>query len=45
MTDDRSISSPLSLSNLRLARGTSGVLSWFPELEEMLDRPAGLLSG
>lgn len=46
MTDDRSIFFGLSVrDNLRLARGTSEVLSLFPELERMLDRPAGLLSG
>jgi branched-chain amino acid transport system ATP-binding protein len=46
MTDDRSIFFGLSVrENLRLARGTSDVLPLFPELQRMLDRPAGLLSG
>lgn len=46
MTDDRSIFFGLSVrENLRLARGTTDVLSLFPELARLLDRPAGLLSG
>ena len=46
MTDDRSIFFSLTVrENLRLARGSEGVLSLFPELEPLLDRPAGLLSG
>lgn len=46
MTDDRSIFFGLSVrENLRLARGTADVLSLFPELARLLDRPAGLLSG
>jgi branched-chain amino acid transport system ATP-binding protein len=46
MTDDRSIFFGLTVrENLRLARGTSDVLLLFPELERLLDRPAGLLSG
>ena len=46
MTDDRSIFFGLTVrENLRLARGTSNVLLLFPELERLLDRPAGLLSG
>jgi branched-chain amino acid transport system ATP-binding protein len=46
MTDDRSIFFGLSVrENLRLARGTADVLPLFPELQRMLDRPAGLLSG
>jgi branched-chain amino acid transport system ATP-binding protein len=46
MTDDRSIFFGLSArENLRVARGDAGVLRLFPELEPLLDRPAGLLSG
>jgi len=46
MTDDRSIFFGLTVrENLRLARGTRDVLPLFPELEPLLDRPAGLLSG
>jgi branched-chain amino acid transport system ATP-binding protein len=46
MTDDRSIFFGLTVrENLRLARGTRDVLPLFPELERLLDRPAGLLSG
>src|SRR5580692_2539189 len=46
MTDDRSIFFGLTVrENLRLARGQGEVLSLFPELEPLLDRPAGLLSG
>ncbi len=46
MTDDRSIFFGLTVrENLRLARGSDGVLSVFPELERLLDRPAGLVSG
>lgn len=46
MTDDRSIFFSLTVrENLRLARGSDGVLSVFPELERLLDRPAGLVSG
>ena len=46
MTDDRSIFFSLTVrENLRLARGSEAVLSLFPELEPLLDRPAGLLSG
>ncbi len=46
MTDDRSIFFSLTVrENLRLARGSDGVLSLFPELERLLDQPAGLLSG
>jgi branched-chain amino acid transport system ATP-binding protein len=46
ITDDRSIFFGLSVrENLRLARGTADVLSLFPELVPLLDRPAGLLSG
>jgi branched-chain amino acid transport system ATP-binding protein len=46
MTDDRSIFFGLSVrENLRLARGTTDILPLFPELERLLDRPAGLLSG
>ena len=46
MTDDRSIFFSLTVhENLRLARGTRDVLPLFPELEPLLDRPAGLLSG
>lgn len=45
--ETRSIVSTLSTrDNLRLGRGTvAGALAYFPELEEHLDRPAGLLSG
>lgn len=46
MTDDRAIFFGLTVrENLRLARGNVGVLSVFPELAGLLDRPAGLLSG
>lgn len=46
MTDDRSIFFGLSVrENLRLAGGNGDALSLFPELESMLERPAGLLSG
>jgi branched-chain amino acid transport system ATP-binding protein len=46
MTDDRSILFGLTVrENLRLARGTRDVLPLFPELERLLDRRAGLLSG
>jgi branched-chain amino acid transport system ATP-binding protein len=46
MTDDRSMFFSLTVrENLRLARGSGGVSSLFPELERLLDRPAGLLSG
>jgi branched-chain amino acid transport system ATP-binding protein len=46
MTDDRSIFFGLTVrENLRLARGSGGALSVFPELERLLDRPAGLVSG
>ena len=46
MTDDRSIFFGLTVrENLRLARGNGDVLSVFPDLEALLDRPAGLLSG
>lgn len=46
MTDDRSIFFGLTVrENLRLARGDGAVLSLFPELEPLLDRSAGLLSG
>ncbi len=46
MTDDRSIFFGLTVrENLRLARGNDRVLSLFPELQRILDRPAGLLSG
>jgi branched-chain amino acid transport system ATP-binding protein len=46
MTDDRSMFFSLTVrENLRLARGSDGVLSLFPELDRLLDRPAGLLSG
>ena len=45
--EQRSIISSLSTrNNLRLGRGTvDAALSYFPELAEHLDRPAGLLSG
>ena len=46
MSDDRSVFFGLTVrENLRLARGNDGALSLFPELERLLDRPAGLLSG
>jgi branched-chain amino acid transport system ATP-binding protein len=46
MTDDRSIFFSLTArENLRLARGKGDVLTLFPELDQLLDRPAGLLSG
>lgn len=47
LTDDRAIFPPLSVrDNLRLGRGSVGdALAFFPELEEHLDRRAGLLSG
>ncbi|MFI6549331.1 ABC transporter ATP-binding protein [Streptomyces prunicolor] len=46
MTDDRSIFFGLTVrENLRLARGSDDVMALFPELERLLDRPAGLLSG
>jgi len=46
MTDDRSIFFSLTArENLRLARGKGDVLTLFPELGALLDRPAGLLSG
>ena len=46
MTDDRSVFFGLTgRENLRVARGDAGVLRLFPELEPLLDRPAGLLSG
>ena len=46
MTDDRSIFFGLSVrENLRLARGSADPLPLFPELERLLDQPAGLLSG
>jgi len=46
MTDDRSVFFGLTVrENLRLARGHGDVLPLFPELEPLLDRPAGLLSG
>ena len=46
MTDDRSVFFGLSVrENLRLARGSGDALEFFPELEWLLDRPAGLLSG
>jgi branched-chain amino acid transport system ATP-binding protein len=46
MTDDRSVFFGLSVrDNLRLARGSDDPLKFFPELEPLLDRPAGLLSG
>jgi branched-chain amino acid transport system ATP-binding protein len=46
MTDDRSVFFSLTArENLRLARGGADVLALFPELEQLLDRPAGLLSG
>jgi branched-chain amino acid transport system ATP-binding protein len=46
MTDDRPIFFSLTArENLRLARGSDHVLALFPELERLLDQPAGLLSG
>lgn len=47
LTDDRGIFSPLSVrDNLRLGRGSvEKAVGFFPELEEHLDRRAGLLSG
>jgi branched-chain amino acid transport system ATP-binding protein len=46
MTDDRSVFFGLTArENLRLARGSTDMLSLFPELERLLDQPAGLLSG
>lgn len=47
LTDDRGIFAPLSVrDNLRLGQGSvEGALKHFPELEEHLDRKAGLLSG
>jgi branched-chain amino acid transport system ATP-binding protein len=46
MTDDRSIFFSLTVrENLRLARGTRDVRELFPELERLLNRSAGLLSG
>ena len=46
MTDDRAIFFGLTVrENLLLARGSADVMSLFPELEPLLDRPAGLLSG
>ena len=46
MTDDRSVFFGLTgRENLRVARGDDHVLELFPELEPLLDRPAGLLSG
>lgn len=46
ITDDRSIFFGLTVrENLRLARGNDDGLALFPELERLLDRPAGLLSG
>lgn len=46
MTDDRSVFFGLTVrENLRLARGSDDPLELFPELERLLDRPAGLLSG
>jgi branched-chain amino acid transport system ATP-binding protein len=46
MTDDRSVFFGLTVrENLRLARGKGDVLTLFPELEPLLDRRAGLLSG
>lgn len=47
LTDDRGIFAPLSVrDNLRLGRGgVDDALAFFPELEEHLDRKAGLLSG
>lgn len=46
MTDDRSIFFSLTVrENLRLARGGGDVVTLFPELEPLMDRQAGLLSG
>ncbi|MCW3001054.1 MAG: putative high-affinity branched-chain amino acid transport protein superfamily, atp bind [Conexibacter sp.] len=47
MTDDRSVFFSLSVrDNLRLGRGSeAAALTLFPELEPLLGRPAGLLSG
>ena len=46
MADDRSVFFSLTArENLRVARGSADVLSLFPELERLLDQPAGLLSG
>jgi len=46
MTDDRSVFFGLTVrDNLRLARGRQDPLKLFPELERLLDRPAGLISG
>lgn len=47
LTDDRGIFAPLTVrDNLRLGRGSvEDALGFFPELEEHLDRKAGLLSG
>ncbi len=46
MTDDRSVFFGLTVrDNLRLARGSEDPLEFFPELERLLDRPAGLISG
>lgn len=47
LTDDRGIFAPLSVrDNLRLGRGSvDDAIAHFPELEEHLDRKAGLLSG
>lgn len=47
LTDDRSVFRSLTTrENLRLGRGpTDLALAAFPELERLLDRPAGLLSG
>jgi branched-chain amino acid transport system ATP-binding protein len=46
MTDDRSIFFGLTVrENLRLARGSNDVLELFPELQPLLEQPAGLLSG
>lgn len=47
LTDDRGIFAPLTVrDNLRLGRGSvDDALGFFPELEEHLDRKAGLLSG
>jgi branched-chain amino acid transport system ATP-binding protein len=46
MTDDRSVFFGLTVrDNLRLARGSENPTDFFPELERLLDRPAGLISG
>lgn len=47
LTDDRGIFAPLTTrDNLRLGRGgVETALEYFPELQEHLDRRAGLLSG